>query len=274
MIRFRKNVFNTLNFVRMAFVALGILLGTGTAGAQAPYSTEYVQGHRCLVVAPKDLPPDAPVVLILHGYGTNGDEMLGISGEFQLPPCLIVLPDGPFPTTPYSSFTHAWYNRVTHSRKDIERSRDYLFAVMDYFSKQYSISSDSDVPLQAPVQTNPGGTGRPVVIMGFSQGAVMSLEAGVNYKGNIAAVVSMNGYIGEPEKTLAHPAASRRTPILVVHGILDPIVQEEMVQATLEALRRAGYRPISKGFPIGHKMTRGTIQAVSEFLQAVLNPLH
>lgn len=273
MIGLRRNVSNQFNFTRMACMALGILLGAGTAGAQAPYSAEYVQGHRCLVVSPRDLPPDAPVVLILHGYGTNGDEMLGVSGEFQLPPCLIILPDGPFPAG-RSSFTHAWYNRVTHSRRDIERSRDYLFAVMDYFSKQYSASSDSDVPLETTVPTNPGKTGRPVVIMGFSQGAVMSLEAGLNYKGNIAAVVSMNGYIGEPEKTLAHPAASRRTPILVVHGTLDPIVQEEMVQATLEALRRAGYRPVSKGFPIGHKMTRGTIKAVSEFLQAVLNPLH
>jgi len=251
-------------------VGLFFFLAAGFALAEGPYLTEYVEGHRCLVVAPRNLPPDAPVVLLLHGYGTNADEMLGISGEFQLPPCLIVLPDGPLPAG-RSPFTHAWYDRLTHSRKDIEHSRDYLCAVMDYFSKQFSAASDSDTPLESPVPAKPEGTGRPVVIMGFSQGAVMSLEAGVNYKGNIAAVVSMNGYMGEPEKTLAHPAASRKTPILLVHGTLDPIVQEEMTQATLQALRKAGYHPISKGFYIGHKMTAGTIQAVSEFLQSVLN---
>lgn len=250
---------------------LVLLLLPGFAQPGDAYLTEYVQGHRCLVVAPKDLPPDAPVILLLHGYGTNGDEMLGISGEFQLPPCLLVLPDGPLPAG-RSPFTHAWYNRLTHSRKDIERSRDYLCAVMDYFSKQYSISSDSDDPLETPVSTQPASAGRPVVIMGFSQGAVMSLEAGVNYKGNIAAVVSMNGYIGEPGKTLAHPAAPRKTPILVVHGTLDPIVQEEMTQATLQALRKAGYHPVSKGFEIGHKMTAGTLGAVSEFLQSLFGP--
>jgi phospholipase/carboxylesterase len=251
-------------------VGLGIFFIAGFIWASDSYSTEYVQGHRCLMMAPRNLPPDAPVVLLLHGYGTNADEMLGISAEFQLPPCLLVFPDGPLPAG-RSPYIHAWYNRVTHSRRDIENSRSYLFAVMDYFSKEYSVNSDADAPLENPVTVNPGKAGRQVVIMGFSQGAVMSLEAGVNYKGNIAAVVAMNGYIGEPEKTLAHPKAPRRTPILVVHGTLDPIVQEEMVQATLAALRKAGYRPISKGFPIGHKMTRGTIQAVSEFLGAVLN---
>jgi phospholipase/carboxylesterase len=256
--------------MKSLWMFLGVFLIAGFALGENPYSTEYVQGHRCLVVAPKDLPPGAPVILLLHGYGTNGDEMLGVSTEFQLPPCILVLPDGPLPAG-RSSFTHAWYNRLTHSRRDIENSRRYLFAVMDYFSREYSTSSgpDDDAPLQSPVPVSPGKMGRPVVIMGFSQGAVMSLEAGVNYKGNIAAVVSMNGYMGDPEKTLAHPAASRRTPILLVHGTLDPIVQEEMTEATLRALRKAGYRPISKPFPIGHKMTAGTIQAVSDFLQLV-----
>lgn len=252
------------------FIGLGLLLIAGRAFAESAYLTEYVQGHRCLVVAPRDLPPDAPVILLLHGYGTNGDEMLAISTEFQLPPCLLILPDGPFPAG-RSPFTHAWYSRLTHSRKDIERSRDYLCAVMDYFSRRYSTTSDSSDPLETPIATSPEGTGRPVVIMGFSQGAVMSLEAGLNYKGNVAAVVSMNGYMGEPVKTLAHAAAPRKTPILLVHGTLDPIVQEEMTQATLRALRKAGYHPVSKGFQVGHKITAGTLQAVSQFLRSVFN---
>lgn len=252
---------------------LGVFFVAGFSGALAPYSTVYVQGHRCIVVASNGLPPNAPVVLILHGAGNNADVTLGESGEFQLPPCLLVLPDGPFPATRNSPFTRVWYDRFTHSRKDIEKSRDYLFAVMDYFSRQYSASSDSAVPLETPSQTTPPNTGRPVVIMGFSQGAVIALEAGLNYRGRIAAIVSMNGYMGEPARTLAHPAAPRKTPILLVHGTLDPIVQEEMTQATLDALRKAGYHPVSKGFAIGHKITSGTIRAVSDFLQSVFDHL-
>ncbi len=247
---------------RWLLPGLGFFLLTGLSLGQDSYQTEYVQGHRCLVVEPPDLSPEAPVILILHGYGTNADETLGISGEFQLPPCLLVLPDGPLPAN-HSDMVHAWYDRITHSRVDIERSRDYLFAVMDYFSREYA----------APGEEGPPTRPRPVVIMGFSQGAVMSLEAGVNYRGNIAAIVCMNGYLGDPAKTLAHPAAPLHTPILLVHGTLDPIVQEEMVQTTLEALRRAGYRPFSRGFPVGHVMTAATIRAVSDFLGEILyNP--
>jgi len=209
------------------------------------------------VVDSEDLPSGAPVVLILHGFGTNGDELLSLCEELQIPPCRFVLPDAPLPITRYPSVDHAWYDRFTHSRKDIERSRDYLFAVMSRFSH------DSSSPKP-----------RPVVIMGFSQGAVMALEAGLNYKGKITAIVSMSGYMGEPEKTLAHPSALKKTPILLTHGTRDAVVQDEDTQRTLGALRKAGYKPILREFEGGHHLTSTSIELVSVFLQKVLARNH
>jgi phospholipase/carboxylesterase len=98
----------------------------------------------------------------------------------------------------------------------------------------------------------------------------MSLEAGMTYKGRIAAVVSMSGYLGEPAKTLAHPSAPRKTPILLVAGSLDPVVQLETTHETAEALRRAGYHPVLKELRIGHHITHGSIEEVAGFLQEVL----
>jgi predicted esterase len=186
--------------------------------------------------------------------------MLLLSQEMDIPGCQFVLPDGPLPGARPSSLSYAWYDRLTHSRKDIEDSRDYLFAVMDYFSKGPNASSLSGPP-QKP---------KPVILIGTSQGAVMSLEAGINYKGPVAAIVSMFGYIGNPKKTLAHPAAPPTTPILLVQGAYDPVVQVGDNEATMNALKKAGYHPITKILPIGHRISASTIQTVSRFIQQVL----
>src|SRR5580693_9614349 len=196
---------------------MGILFLAVPAKAETPLTEVYVQGHRCLVVEPADLPSNAPVVVMLHGFGTNRFELLHLCDQLDIPPCLFVLPDAPLRVARASSEAHAWYDRYTHSRKDMEYSRDYLFAVMDHFSKDFPEAttgfsdpatglSDSSTPVEPPQP-------RPVIIMGFSQGALMSLEAGLNYPGNIEAIVSMSGFIEYPQKTMAHPLAPHQTPI-------------------------------------------------------------
>jgi hypothetical protein len=120
-------------------VWMGIFSITAPAMGLPAFTEETVQGHRCVVVAPEDLPPDAPVVVILHGFGTNGEELLYFCDELGLPRCLFVLPDAPLPAARFPNIDHAWYDRFTHNRKDIEISRDYLFAVMDFFPRSIQI---------------------------------------------------------------------------------------------------------------------------------------
>ena len=244
----------------LAVLALVFLSLTTPGMGQDNFSEVYVENHRCLVSQPDDLAPDAPVVLILHGFGTNEEEPLGYYQQLELPPCLLVLPDGPLPVARLPAGARAWYDRFTHSRKDMEKSRDYLFEIMDYFSKD---QADPPTPGENPKP-------RPVIILGISQGAVMALEAGLNYKGNIRAIVSMSGFIEYPEKTLAHPSAPRDTPILLIHGTWDPVIQEEDTLETMKSLKWAGYHPVLKEFKTGHDRTVDEIDEVSSFLGEVI----
>jgi len=220
-----------------------------------PYDEVYIEGHRCLVVEPANLSPDAPLLLMLHGFGTNGFEQLALLDQLSLPPCRVIVPDAPFGVGGTSSGARTWYDRFTHSPQDMEKSRKYLFEIMDRFSREPADPSTPGV----------GVPSRPVILMGFSQGAVMSLDSGLNYRGKVEAIVSMSGLIEYPEKTLAHPLAPRSTPILLIQGQWDPIVESDDGE-TIRSLKKAGYQPVLKEFKMGHKINRDTVGAVSNFL--------
>ncbi len=247
-------------------------------------SETQIEKHNCLVLDPPVIPAGAPVIVTLHGMGTNADDLVPFCEQLQLPPCRFVLPDGPLRLPPgFPEDAYAWYDfrpalRLpaeaqglaapatekalvqAHDRKGIEKSRDYLFKVLDRFA--------DDPNLRPP----PGGEKkpRPLAIMGFSQGGVMSLEAGLNYPGRISAIVSMSGYMPDPWASLTKAQAPFETPILLVHGTQDQVVPVEGSRQATEALKQAGYHPVLKEFPMPHMITQESMEEVSKFLRQTL----
>ena len=224
-------------------------------------SEAQVQGHSCLILDPPIIPPGAPVVIILHGLGTNADDMAPLAEKLKLPPCRFVLPDAPMHLPGYPDGAYAWYDFQAHDRSHILKSREYLFKVMDRFSNDPNLRP-------APGKTKEAN---PVILMGFSQGGVMSLEAGLNYKGKIAGIVSMSGYMPDPWATLTKAEAPFGLPILLVHGTEDKVVPVEGSRHVAESLKQAGYTSVTlKEFPMGHTILPESVEAVREFLGTLL----
>ncbi len=211
---------------------------------------------------PPVIPPGAPVIITLHGLGANADDLVPFCEQLKLPHCRFVLPDAPLHLPGHPEGAYAWYDFQAQNRKEIEQSRDYLFKVLDRFS---------DDPNLRP---SPGSekSSRPVVLMGFSQGGVMSLEAGLNYKGKVAAIVSMSGYMPDPWATLTKAEAPFETPILLIHGTEDEVVPIEGSRRAAESLRQTGYHSVSvKEFLMGHTITMESMSEVSKFLRQTIS---
>jgi len=219
-----------------------------------------IEKHRCLVLDPPIIPPGAPVLVTLHGLGTNGEDLAGLCQAFHLDGCRFVLPDAPLHLPGYPPEALAWYNFQAHDRQEIVKSAEYLFKVLDRFRNDPNLRP---VPGQVKKES-------PIVLMGFSQGGVMSLEAGLNYPGKIAAIVSMSGYMPDSWETLTRAEAAFDTPILLTHGTEDEVVPVEGSRKAVEALKQAGYNPILKEFKMGHQITEESYKAVREFLKGVL----
>jgi phospholipase/carboxylesterase len=225
-------------------------------------SEAQIDHHSCLILDPPIIPPGAPVIIILHGLGTNADDMASLCEQLKIPHCRFVLPDAPLHLKGYPEGAYAWYDFQAHHREEIVKSREYLFKVMDRFS------NDPNLRPAAGAEKKP----TPIILMGFSQGGVMAMEAGLNYKGKVAGIVSMSGYMPDPWATLTKAETPFETPILLVHGSQDDVVPVDGSRHAAESLRETGYSSITlKEFPMGHTITEESLGEVSKFLRDILD---
>jgi predicted esterase len=160
----------------------------------------------------------------------------------------------------YPQGAYAWYNFEVHDYYEIKQSREYLYKVMERFSNDPNLRS-------APGTVSEP---KPFILAGFSQGGLMALEAGLNYEGKILAIVSMSGYMPFPKQTLQKAKAPFETPILLVHGIEDPLVPVQWSRETHQALQQGGYHPVRKEYHMPHTISGESLQEVSRFLREAL----
>jgi phospholipase/carboxylesterase len=117
---------------------------------------------------------------------------------------------------------YAWFDFEGDMAPGVQRSRRLLFELLDATRAKGFPTSQT-------------------VIGGFSQGGLMSVEVGLRYPYRLAGVVSISGYVCEPEKLVKElsPVALRQR-LLVTHGKLDPLIPFARAQEQIAFLQKAG----------------------------------
>ena len=110
-----------------------------------------------------------------------------------------------------------------------------------------------------------------VVLAGFSQGGALSLYTGANLDATLAGVLCMSGYLVSPA-TVAPTAASRATPVLMLHGEDDPLVLLSYGRESAAMLRELGVSSVAmktyRGLP--HSVSNDELEDALAFLKRVL----
>ncbi len=191
-------------------------------------------------------------VITLHGRGTTGEDLIPLADEIALPGIRWIFPDAPFPF-PDDFDGRMWYSSPPQGQSGILESRRLLFDLLDQLITREGIPSDR------------------IALIGFSQGAVMSLDVGLRYPRQLAAIIPLSGYLAFPETLAAEKSSeSVKTPILLVHGTMDEVVPVDGSRKAHTVLVREGYQPRLEEYPMGHQVIPEEIQLIGDFLKTQL----
>jgi len=192
------------------------------------------------------------LVILLHGVGANGANLvpLGEALEGFLPDAVFVAPDAPEPFEGGGS-GRQWFSIVGVS--DANREERVLKARAGF-----------DRVVAREIER--AGFARRldrVALFGFSQGAILSLDALVDGRWPIAAVVAASGRLVTP----VGPKAAVSTPVLILHGERDEVISAADAGRAKRGLEGAGFAVEAHVYPgLGHSVSPEGLQVAGRFL--------
>ena len=191
-----------------------------------------------LVRAPKVILEKNPVIILLHGYGSNEEDLFSFATEIP-EEYYVISARAPYDMM-YGSY--AWYainfDADENKFSDLDQarsSRDLIVEFIDECIYKYAIDSEN------------------VTLLGFSQGAILSSAIALSYPEKITKVAALSGYLNKEiatEDYLKNNVSSVK--FFVSHGIVDQVIPIDWARKTKPALENLGIDVVYKEYPIGH----------------------
>lgn len=196
------------------------------------------------------------LVVFLHGYGANGDDLIDIGRHWaaELPDTAFVSPNAPEPC-PGAPFGRQWFQLTLRDPSERWRGVTAATPVLDAF-------------LDAELQRYQLDDSK-LALVGFSQGTMMALHAGLRRKAGPAAILGYSGALAGPEHL---GQAAGRPPILLIHGDQDQVLPIDYMFAAGQALSEAGKPVRFHVCPgLGHGIDGEGLALGARFLKASLS---
>ncbi|MEA5603373.1 alpha/beta hydrolase [Nostoc sp. UHCC 0252] len=191
--------------------------------------------------------PPAGLIVTLHGWGANAEDVASLLPLLNLPNYEFVLPNAPYPY-PYSPIGRAWYDlRVENMYEGLTQSRQQL---IDFLQ---SLESSTGIPLSR------------TILSGFSQGGAMTLDVGSKLP--LAGLAVMSGYL-HPDAIMANQKGI--PPTLISHGKYDEVVPLQAALKARETLKSLGVGVEYHEFDMGHEINPQTLEVLRNFVVNVI----
>ena len=209
--------------------------------------------------------PDAAVTcVLLHGFGAPGDDLVGLAGVLDVP-ARLVFPAAPLSLGGLYGDARAWWmldlarfqgeaRGVPRDRHDeipegFPEARDRVMQFIDQLEKQFAIAPDR------------------LVLGGFSQGAMVSLDVALHRAVPPAGLLLMSGTLIAEAVWQPRMAKLAGVPVMMSHGQHDAILPFQVAEILRDRLVAAGAAVDWRQFPGGHEIPPAVIDGAGELLR-------
>ena len=192
------------------------------------------------------------LVVLLHGYGADGEDLIGLAPVMAplMTDVVFHAPNAPYPCEG-NPFGYQWFGI---SRLDpaiaaagVRAAAPFVEGFLDEALAKYGLDESK------------------TVLVGFSQGTMMALHVGLRRTRQFAGIIGFSGMLAAPESLGAEMKS--RPLVLLLHGDSDEMLPHQLTERAAEVLRQHGIKVglhIAEG--VGHGIDESGLAHATKFL--------
>ncbi|MFN0246594.1 MAG: alpha/beta hydrolase [Kofleriaceae bacterium] len=204
-------------------------------------------------------------VVLLHGFGAPGDDLVALAPYLHAPRTRFVFPAAPLELGGLYGDSRAWWLLdlarleaslatgnmrawIAEVPEGLENVRVQMVQFLDQLQARYSIANDT------------------LVLGGFSQGAMLSVDTALHRDAPLAGLVLMSGTLTAESIWQPRFAKLAGVPILQSHGRHDMLLPYAIAEALRDRLVAAGAKVEFHSFLGQHEIPPAVLSALTKFL--------
>lgn len=205
------------------------------------------------------------LVIMFHGYGADGMNLLPIASLLHVKNFTFLAPDSPNLCTlnPFgeeedlSNMGRKWF--------DIDPTFDQNVL----FERVCTIEHDIIDFIEAQLIKH-DARNENLILMGFSQGAMLAIHLGLKMKKKIKGVVALSGFAINPAKLSQN--INSKPEIFILHGQSDPIVPFAFSEQSVDFFKQHQIPHEQHSLPnLLHEIDDRVVRKIDEFFLQICN---
>lgn len=204
------------------------------------------------VLRPSILEKNVPLLVMLHGYGSDENDLFSFASELP-EELLIISVRAPYPMQP---FGNAWYAINFDAEKGKWSDNEQALSSVERISKFLDEVIDTyDIDVSK------------TTLLGFSQGSILSYAVALSYPKKVKNIIALSGYLNKdilPDnidtKYISH------LDFYCSHGNADQVIPPEWARQTQPFLNSLGIKNKYSEFPVGHGVAPQNFYEFKEWL--------
>ena len=201
------------------------------------------------------------IVIFLHGYGADGADLFSLSEPLseQLPDCFFASPDAPRKCGA-SPFGYEWFpipdidgSTIPDMMQALASSEKLIIKLIDGYKNRFRLDYSD------------------IILLGFSQGCMISLNIGLRQLNDLGGIVGISGRLLMQE-SLEENKKEVYPPVILIHGDADDVVPISLMHDAEKALNKINVNystHVSKN--IGHGIAPDGLSKALEFMKNIFS---
>ena len=207
-----------------------------------------------------------PVVILLHGFGAPGDDLVSLAQTLSVPTgTRFVFPEGHLSLSLGLGDSRAWWI-IDMARIQADRAAGRIRDLSNDVPKGLAIARERLLALLDDVTRRLGANPKTTILGGFSQGAMLACDVALRAERSFAGLVQLSGNLLAKQEWSPLMLRRRGLPVFQSHGTHDEVLPYAGAERLRDELTKAGLSVEWISFRGGHEIPEIVLTRLGMFI--------